>query len=97
MSFEKEKTWFHGSPSELQTLRKGSTITQNEKLAQVFSHKPTIVSVSDDGKIRHNGKAKGRVYRISDEVTANDISEHPRSEKGWEWIYMIWFCHIQAY
>lgn len=87
MSFKKEKTWFHGSPLELQTLRKGSTITQNEKLAQVFSHKPTIVSVSDDGKIRHNGKVKGRVYRIADEVTTDDVFEHPRSSmKGWEWI-----------
>lgn len=86
MSFKKEQTWFHGSPLDLETLREGSTITQIEKLAQVFSHKPSIVSVSDDGKIRHNGKAKGKVYRITDEVTADDVVEHPRSSTGWEWI-----------
>jgi hypothetical protein len=88
MSFKNEKTWFHGSPLELETLRKGSTITQIEKLAQIFSHKPSIVSVSDNGEIKHNGKVKGRVYRIADEVTADDIFEHPKSfmRKGWEWI-----------
>jgi len=75
MSFKKEKTWFHGSPLELDTLRKGSTITQIEKLAQVFSHKPSVVSVAEDGKIRHNGKTKGRVYRVTDEVTTDDILE----------------------
>ena len=88
MSFKKEKTWFHGSPLELEKLRKGSTITQIEKLAQIFSHKPSIVSVSDDGEIKHNGKVKGRVYRIAEEVTVDDIFEHPKSsmEKGCEWI-----------
>ncbi len=86
MSFKKEKIWFHGSPLELETLQKGSTITQIEKLAQVFSHKPGIVSVSDDGEIKHNGKLKGRVYRIADEIAADDIFEHPRSSTGWEWI-----------
>lgn len=86
MSFKKEKIWFHGSPLKLETLRKGSTITQIEKLAQIFSHKPSIVSVSDDGEIKHDGKVKGRVYRIADEVTADDIFEHPKSRKGWEWI-----------
>ena len=87
MSLKKQGTWFHGSPSELKTLRKGSSITQIEKLAQVFSSKPSIVSVSDDGTIRHNGKSKGRVYRVTDKVTPDDIYEHPRSPiKGWEWI-----------
>ena len=86
MLFNKEKPWFHGSPLDLGTLRKGSTITQIEKLARVFSHKPGLVSVSDDGKIKHDGKLKGRVYRIADEVTADDVFIHPRSEKGWEWI-----------
>ena len=84
----KQGTWFHGSPLELEVLRKGSSITQIEKLAQAFSTKPSMVSVFDDGKIKHNGKSKGRVYRVIDMVTADDISEHPRStmKKGWEWI-----------
>ena len=87
MSLTKQGTWFHGSPMRLKILRKGSSITQIEKLAQVFSSKPSIVSVSDDGKIRHNGKLKGRIYRVIDKVTTDDIYEHPRSSiKGWEWI-----------
>jgi hypothetical protein len=87
MSIKKQVTWFHGSPSELETLRKGSTITRIEKLAQSFSTKPSLVSVADDGKIKHNGKLKGRVYRVTDRVNTDDIYEHPRSSiKGWEWI-----------
>jgi hypothetical protein len=88
MSFNKQGTWYHGSPLKLKTLREGSSITQDEKLAQVFSTRPTIVSVSDDGNIKHNGKLKGRVYRIADTVTNDDIVVHPRStwKKGWEWL-----------
>jgi hypothetical protein len=88
MPLKKERTWFHGSPLELETLRKGSSITQIEKLAQAFSSKPSVVSVSDDGKIRHNGKSKGHVYKVTDRVTTDDIHEHPRSSMkgGWEWI-----------
>ena len=86
MSLKKQRTWFHGSPLELELLRKGSSITQTEKLAQAFSTKPSLVSVSDDGKIKHNGKSKGRIYRVTGMVTIDDIYEHPRSKNGWEWI-----------
>jgi hypothetical protein len=88
MSLQKQGTWFHGSPLKLKILKRGSSITQDEKLAQVFSTRPTIVSVSDDGKIKHNGKLKGRVYKVIDRVTIDDIYEHPRStwKKGWEWL-----------
>ena len=83
----KQATWFHGSPLELEALRKGSSITQMEKLAQAFSTKPSIISVSDDGKIKHSGKRNGRVYSVTGKVTTDDIYEHPRSTmKGWEWI-----------
>ncbi len=87
MSLKKQGIWFHGSSLKLDTLRKGSSITQIEKLAQAFSSKPSMISVSDDGKIKHNGKLKGRVYKVADQVTTDDIYEHPRSSiKGWEWI-----------
>ncbi len=86
MSSKKQVTWFHGSPLKLETLRKGSPITRNEKLAQVFSTRPGIVSASYDGTIKHNGKSKGRVYKVADRVTSDDIYEHPGSSmnKGWE-------------
>ena len=66
MTLKNQSTWFHGSPLNLEKLCKGSSITQIEKLARVFSTKPTIVSVSDDGSIRHNGKEKGYIYKIID-------------------------------
>lgn len=88
MAVKKQETWFHGSPSELEILREGSSITRNEKLARAFSTRPGIVSVSDDGEIKHNGKLTGRVYRIIEKVTPEDIYPHPKSsmDTGWEWI-----------
>jgi hypothetical protein len=84
---DKQDTWFHGSPFALKMLRKGSSITQIENLAQAFSTRPSMVSVSDDGKIRHNGQSKGRIYRVAG-ITANDVYQHPRSSigSGWEWL-----------
>ena len=63
-------------------------MTQIEKIARAFSTKPTIVSVSDDGSIRHNGKVKGYIYQIIDTVTPDDIYKHPATtmDEGWEWI-----------
>ena len=46
--------WYHGSPYELTTIRKGSTITPNIDLARVFSHKPSCVSIEDNELIKHN-------------------------------------------
>ena len=88
MSLENQSIWFHGSPLRLKKLCEGSSITQIENLARAFSTKPAIVSVSDDGSIRHNGKEKGRIYRIIDTVTPNDIYKHPATtmDEDWEWI-----------
>jgi hypothetical protein len=80
--------WFHGSPSELTSLRTGSTITQDRRLAEVFSHKPTRVSAEDDGSIRHNGKKSGYLYLITEPLQSSDMIPHPRSTMptGWEWL-----------
>ena len=48
MPHECDEAWYHGSPLELALLRPGSTVTQDRRLAEVFSHKPAVVSVSDD-------------------------------------------------
>lgn len=82
------KAWYHGSPLELTKIRKGSTITQDSDLARVFSHKPTLVSISDDGMIKHNGKVPGFLYRIRDHIGPRDVYPHSRSsmEKGKEWL-----------
>ncbi len=82
------KTWYHGSPSKLNTIRKGTTITQERELAKAFSHKPTIVSVSDDGRIKHNGTRPGLLYYVSEEIRAGDVVPHPRTvmKHGMEWL-----------
>ena len=88
MSLKNQSTWFHGSPLILEKLCKGSSVTQIKKLARAFSTRPTILSVSDDGNIRHNGNETGRIYRIIDTVTADDIYKHPATtmDEDWEWI-----------
>lgn len=82
------ETWYHGSPYQLALLREGSTITRERHLAEIFSHKPTIVSMEDDGTIRHNGTAAGYLYRVIDLVAEEDVYPHPRSSMpaGKEWL-----------
>jgi hypothetical protein len=88
MDFKPDQTWYHGSPLKLATLREGSTITQKRELARVFSHKPTIVSVSDNGQIKHNGTRQGYLYAIVDEIQLKDVVPHPRTAMapGDEWL-----------
>ena len=86
--FEVIHSWYHGSPRKLTTIRTGSTITQKRELARVFSHKPTIVSISDDGQIKHNGSKPGYLYIIADEIKPDDVIPHPRTTMapGDEWL-----------
>ena len=81
-------TWFHGSPLALTVLKRGSTITQDRHLAEVFSHKPGIVSVDDDGAIKHDGVLPGLLYRIVEKVASDDVCPHPNSSMapGREWL-----------
>lgn len=80
--------WYHGSPLQLTVLLQGSTITRDRHLAEVFSHKPTIVSIADDGSIQHNGARPGFLYRVAEEVQPEDVYPHPRTtmEPGQEWL-----------
>ena len=86
--WDHSKRWYHGSPFKLTTIRKGSTITQERELAKVFSHKPTLVSISDAGKIKHNGTTSGFLYYISEDIQPGDVTPHPNSamEYGKEWL-----------
>ena len=83
-----EAIWYHGSPLCLTTLLKGSTITHDRHLAEVFSHKPPIVSIADDGSIKHSGTAPGYLYRIAEHVEHGDVYPHPNSSMGpgLEWL-----------
>ncbi|MCJ7737233.1 MAG: hypothetical protein MUQ10_07970 [Anaerolineae bacterium] len=88
MDHEPGKPWFHGSPVELRSLHAGSKITQNRALARAFSHKPTFVTVSHAGEIRHNGTEQGHLYLIAEDVQAGDVTPHPRTTMapGEEWL-----------
>lgn len=88
MDFDPAQTWYHGSPLKLTMLHEGNTITQKRELARIFSHKPTLVSVSDDGQIKHNGTAPGYLYAIEDEIQLKDVVPHPRTTMppGDEWL-----------
>ncbi len=74
--------WYHGSPFELTTLRVGSTITQRRDLARIFSHKPMIVCIEDDGRIRHSGTQPGYLYVIDEAIAPEDVEAHPRTTMG---------------
>ncbi len=82
------RPWYHGSVLSLTVLREGSSITQNPKLAEAFSHKPTLVSISDEGGIKHNGTAPGFIYRIAEDIEPGDIRPHPAStmDEADEWL-----------
>ena len=80
--------WFHGSPLRLDTLAPGSTITRDRRVAEVFSHKPGLVCFEDNGRIRHDGRAAGNLYIVSEAVESVDVEPHSRSTMpaGIEWI-----------
>ena len=83
------RPWWHGSPKLLTKLWTGSTITQDRRLAEVFSHKPTLTSIEDElGRIRHNGTEDGYLYRIDELLSAVDVYPHPETTMGWglEWL-----------
>ncbi len=88
-------TWYHGSQQELTKLRIGSSITQDRNVAKAFSHKPSIVSMSDEGaslsdklSIKHNGVTPGYLYVISDDIGPDDVYPHPHPANAdrWEWL-----------
>lgn len=80
--------WYHGSPCKIESLQKGSSITRNKELAIAFSHKPTELSVSDDGEISHNGKFEGYLYLVDEPLTEEDIYVHQAclEDDPWEWL-----------
>jgi len=69
-------------------LKTGSTITQWKDLAKAFSHKPPCLIIDDNKTIKHNGKVKGFLYIINEELRKDDIIKHPKSsmDDGLEWI-----------
>ncbi len=61
-------TWYHGSQQKLTKLRVGSSVTQNKNVAKAFSHRPFLLSLSDQGTVKHNGVTPGYLYTVADEI-----------------------------
>ena len=89
------QTWYHGSQQELTELRVGSSITLNRNLAKAFSHRPSLVTLSDpseslaDGlNVKHDGVTPGFLYTVSEAIGPEDIYPHPHpaNADGWEWL-----------
>jgi len=87
VTFDSHRPWYHGSQQRLTTLRAGSSITQNPEVARAFLHRPSFVTQSDDGRVRHSGTTPGRLYVVAEEVQPNDVYPHPHpvNESRWEW------------
>ncbi|MFC1717643.1 hypothetical protein ACFL6S_28535 [Candidatus Poribacteria bacterium] len=87
-NWDYNKTWYHGSPYRLTAILKESTITQERDLARVFSHKPSLVSQGDDGRLQHSGYTPGFLYYIGEDIGPDDVYPHPCSSmaEGQEWL-----------
>lgn len=85
---EGSDVWYHGSPEALTTLSAGSSITRNRRLAEAFSHKPSRMSISNNGHISHNGTTAGYLYVIDEPVGEEDAHVHAGIDTNdpWEWI-----------
>ena len=92
---DNDPLWYHGSQKALTELRVGSSITQNRNLAKAFSHRPTIVCMSDRSEavsfksmVKHNGVTPGYLYTVTENIDPSDIYPHPHpaNADGWEWL-----------
>ena len=78
--------WYHGSPVELDVLRKGSSVTQLKEIAKAFSHRPSRMSIEDDecSSVKHNSSLPGRLYVISEAIGPDDV-EYLANTAGTHW------------
>ena len=86
--FDYTLTWYHGSQKELTKLRVGSSITQNRNVAKAFSHRPSLLTQSEGGTVKHDGVTPGYLYTVTDEIGPNDVRPHPHpvNVTRWEWL-----------
>lgn len=81
------RTWYHGSQQELTRLRSGSSITQSRDVAKAFSHRPSLMSMSEES-LKHDGATPGYLHIVAEEVAAADVHPHPHpvNAERWEWL-----------
>lgn len=82
-----EGLWYYGSPERMTALRPGAVITPNIQLARALACAPRVLSVSDDGRIAHDGRRVGHLYRVAG-VHPQELSARFSSglSDGQEWI-----------
>lgn len=80
--------WYHGSQRELTVIRSGSSVSQSIDVARAFSHRPSLLGMSDDGNIHHNGVELGFLHVVDEPITEDDIKPHPHQANAlkWEWL-----------
>jgi hypothetical protein len=81
--------WYHGAQQRVTVLRAGSSVTRYLPVAIAFSHRPTVVSYEDNGRIRHDGSAHGFIHCVDEPLGPDDLCLHPacqRSGTDWEWV-----------
>ncbi len=86
--FDYTLTWYHGSQQKLTTLSVGSSITQDKTVAKAFSHRPSMLTQSGGGTVKHDGATPGYLYTVVDEIGPNDVypHTHPVNATRWEWL-----------
>ena len=86
--FDYTLTWYHGSQQKLTTLSIGSSITPDKTVAKVFSHRPSMLSMSESGTVKHDGVTPGYLYTVADEIGPDDVYPHPHPVNAtrWEWL-----------
>lgn len=84
---DSSRAWYHGSQQELTRLRSGSSITRRRDVAKAFSHKPSLLSMSDES-LKHDGVTPGYLHVVAEEVAPDDVHPHPHPVNAarWEWL-----------
>ena len=80
-------------PAEARRLRARSSITQNRDVAKAFSHRPSLMSMSqseagETWSVRHDGVTPGYLYVVAEEIGSGDARPHPHpvNVSRWEWL-----------
>ena len=84
---DSSRAWYHGSQQELTRLRSGSSITQRRDVAKAFSHRPSLLSMSDES-LKHDGATPGYLHVVAEEIAPDDVHPHPHPVNAarWEWL-----------
>ena len=57
-------------------------------MAKAFSHKPSLLTQSEGGTVKHDGVTPGYLYIVADKIGPEDVRPHPHpvNVTRWEWL-----------